>query len=205
MKTCSVTECTNKYRSIGLCSSHWKVFKKYGSATPICFCGELSHINGGNRGGSLLCKTHVLLERFWKNVEVKGEGDCWLWKGSTTAAGYGVIYWNSENTYAHRLSIQLDGRTIPDRFQACHTCDNPPCVNPKHLFAGSPQQNMNDKVAKNRQSRGETHPSAKLSDKEVSQIRDLFKNGVWQTDLAKTFNVDQSHISRIVYGLARRS
>jgi hypothetical protein len=205
MKSCIVTGCTNKYRSIGLCSSHWKVFKKYGSATPVCFCGELSHTNAGNRGGTLLCKTHALLERFWENVDVKGEEDCWLWNGSKTAAGYGVIYWSSDNTYAHRISIELDGRVIPARFHACHTCDNPPCVNPKHLFVGSPRDNMLDKVAKNRHTYGETHPAAKLTDKEVEQIRGLFKDGVWQTDLAKTFNVHQSHISRIVYGLIRRN
>jgi hypothetical protein len=181
------------------------VFKKYGSATPVCFCGELAQTNAGNKAFSLLCKKHTLLERFWENVDVKGKEDCWIWKGAKTGAGYGVMYWNEENTYAHRLSIELDGRSIPDRFHACHTCDNPPCVNPKHLFVGSPRDNMLDKVAKNRHVLGETHPAAKLTDKEVEQIRGLFKDGVWQTDLAKTFNVHQSHISRIVYGLIRRN
>ncbi len=205
MAKCSITGCQNKYRAIGFCSSHWKIFKKYGSATPVCFCGELAHTNAGNRAFSLLCKTHTLLERFWENVDVKGEDDCWEWKAAKTSAGYGVMYWNSENTYAHRLSLELDGKSIPDRFHACHSCDNPSCVNPKHLYAGSPQQNMNDKVSRNRQTKGETHPNAKLLDKDIENIRALFESGVWQTDLAKTFNVDQSHISRIVYGLTRRN
>jgi DNA-binding transcriptional regulator YiaG len=204
VKACSISGCPNKYRSIGLCSSHWKIFKKYGSAVPLCFCGELAQTNGGNRGASLLCKSHTLLERFWQNVDVKSDSECWEWNATKTAAGYGVLYWNNENTYAHRLSIEISGRTIPDGFHACHKCDNPSCVNPKHLFAGTAADNMKDKMSKNRQVYGEKHYNSKLSNHDIINIRKLLKQGVSQSDLALQFNVGQDHISRIENNLVRR-
>jgi hypothetical protein len=202
--SCSVTNCTNKYRAIGLCGSHWKIFKKYGSATPVCFCGELSQTNGGNRQGSQLCKRHTLLNRFWENVDVKSDEECWNWTAAKTTAGYGVIYWNSENTYAHRLSIEISGRTIPEGFHACHKCDNPSCVNPKHLFAGTAADNAKDKMSKNRQTYGEQHYNSKLSNYDIMNIRKLLKQGVSPSDLALQFNVGQTHISRIKNNLVRR-
>ena len=152
----------------------------------------------------MLCKTHALLERFWENVDVKGEEDCWLWNGSKTAAGYGVIYWSSDNTYAHRISIELDGRVIPARFHACHTCDNPPCVNPKHLFVGSPRDNMLDKVAKNRHTYGETHPAAKLTDNDVVKIRQLALENVILGDIAKQFKISVNYVSELVTNKKRK-
>ena len=163
----------------------------------MCFCGELSHTNGGNRGGSLLCKNHTLLERFWENVDVRGENDCWEWQASRTTAGYGVIYWNGENTYTHRLSLEFDNRPVSSRFHACHTCDNPPCVNPKHLFVGSPRGNMLDKVAKGRHTHGENHPHSKLSDLEISEIRRLVSENGIIVDIAKQFNVSRGYVTEL--------
>lgn len=192
-----ISGCDNKYRAIGFCGTHWKIYKKYGSATPTCFCGELSHVNAGNRGGSLLCKSHALLERFWENVDVKGEDECWEWTAAKTTAGYGVIYWNSENTYAHRLSLELDNRPIPARFHACHKCDNPPCVNPKHLFVGSPRENMLDKVSKGRHPKGENHYAAKLLDSEIAEMRKLVAENGIIVDIAKRFNVTSGYVVEV--------
>lgn len=203
--SCSVTGCENKYRAIGYCGTHWKIFKKYGTATPTCWCGELSQTFAGSYGGDVLCETHLFLKRFWENVDVKSEDECWEWLGSRTTAGYGVVYTEGKLHYTHRVSLQLDDREVPARHHACHTCDNPPCVNPAHLFVGTPMDNAQDKVSKDRHLYGEKHPHAKLSNEDVAKMRQLAKDGVWQSDLARQFNVDDSHVSNIVNNLVRRT
>ena len=203
-KACTVSGCENKYRSIGLCSSHWKINKKYGTPTPLCHCGEPAQTFAGNKGASLLCESHRLTARFWDYVDVKSDEECWEWTGSKTAANYGLMYWNGELEYAHRLSLEMDGRPVPSRWHACHTCDNPPCVNPGHLFVGTPHDNVKDKVQKRRHTFGENHPNAKLTNTDVLEIRKLASDGVWQADLARMYNVNQGHISTIVTGLKRR-
>jgi len=203
--TCIVTGCNGKYRAKGLCNTHWKINKTYGTPMPLCHCGEPAQTFAGNQGASKLCNDHTLLKRFWDNVDIKSDDECWEWQGSKTTAGYGLMWWNNELQYCHRLSIEFTGKQIPKRYHACHSCDNPSCVNPNHLFVGTPQDNINDKVFKGRHSFGENHPNARLSDNQVKEIRMLFEDGMWQTDIAKVFGVDSSHISRIVYGLVRRN
>jgi hypothetical protein len=205
MKQCCVTGCDNKYRAKGLCGTHWKINKAYGTPTPLCWCGEPAQTNGGRKGASLLCKSHNLTDRFWGYVEVKSDEECWEWQGSRTAANYGLLYWHNELQYAHRISLELDNRPVPDRWHACHTCDNPPCVNPKHLFPGTPHDNVKDKVSKSRHIFGEKHPNSKLSDTDVIEIRRLASEGVWQSDLARKYEVHPGHISVIVAGLKRRN
>lgn len=204
MKICSITGCENKYRSIGFCSGHWKINKKYGTPTPLCWCGELSQTNGGNQGASLLCKDHTLANRFWDNVELKGEDDCWEWTGSKTASGYGVLYVGKKLDYAHRFSLYLDGRPVPNRWHACHTCDNPSCVNPKHLFPGTPKDNVMDMVSKGRHTFGEKHLNSKLTDTDVLEIRKLACEGMFQSDIARMYGLNQAYVSKLVAGLGRR-
>lgn len=204
-KHCSITGCTNKYRAIGYCSSHWKTFKKYGTATPVCWCGELAQTFTGNYTPTNECPEHTTFRRFVENIQIKGPNDCWEWAGSKTSANYGLLYVNGKLEYAHRFSLELDGRPVPDRHHACHSCDNPPCVNPAHLFVGTPLDNTLDKVQKNRHTYGEKHPHSKLSNEDVATIRVLFEQGVWQADLARQFNVNSSHISNIVNNLVRRT
>jgi predicted XRE-type DNA-binding protein len=93
---------------------------------------------------------------------------------------------------------------------ACHTCDNPPCVNPAHLFLGDDAANCADKVAKNRQARtpphwGESSPNVKVNTEDVRQIRARYAaGGVSQRELGEEYGVTQSHISSIVRGACRR-
>lgn len=82
--------------------------------------------------------------------------DCWIWTGVRHQRGYGVVRMNGKSVRAPRLSLMLfrfEGREIPSEMQVLHTCDNPSCVNPEHLFLGTHADNMADKKAKNRQSR----------------------------------------------------
>ena len=90
-----------------------------------------------------------LLERFWEKVRVTD--DCWEWVGCIQGQGYGNFWVAGKYYRAHRLSYQMFNGLIVDRdVFVCHRCDNPRCVNPEHLFAGSAQDNTNDMMAKGR-------------------------------------------------------
>ncbi len=100
---------------------------------------------------------------------------------------------------AHRISYAIHHGSIPDGMIVCHNCDNPPCVNPGHLFLGTYKQNTADMMAKGRGALkyGEKHPSAKLKEEDVKEIFSL--SGILsQRELAKKFNVTQGLIERIL-------
>ncbi len=110
---------------------------------------------------------------------------------------------------AHRVSWRLAYGEIPAGLVLCHKCDNPSCVNPAHLFAGTQRDNINDMLAKRRSSkgksfekrRGENHGMAKLTRAQVDEIRALYAaGGVLHRELAVRFGVDRSTIGLITRG-----
>lgn len=115
-------------------------------------------------------------EDFWRFVEKIPGIDCWLWSGVTVRGGYGRFAFNRSKYRAHRFSWIISNGNIPDELQVLHRCDNPPCVNPAHLFLGTNKDNIADKVAKGRASRwaprGSDGSNAKLTDNQVLSIRD---------------------------------
>lgn len=93
-------------------------------------------------------------ESFWAKVK-KGVGpkQCWVWQGSRCRGGYAQIERDGKRILVHRYAYILTHGAVPDGLDVLHKCDNPPCVRPRHLFAGTHQDNMDDMVAKGRSRR----------------------------------------------------
>ena len=182
--TCSDQECTRLARVKGLCQMH------YGRAVRRA------------RGLRRLWRCSPE-ERFWYYTQ-QGEG-CWMWTGSVGSGRYGVVDLGSpegkrHSTAAHRFSWELHFGPIPDGVLVCHHCDNPPCVNPAHLFLGTIQENMDDRNNKMRHAHNERHGRAKLTLDQVQNIRLAFSTGVSKRSLSKQYGVVHSAIRSIIAG-----
>ena len=142
---------------------------------------------------------------FHSKVDRRGERECWKWLGATNKSGYGCFGWlNGRMILAHRFAYLQANGNLPKDKCVCHTCDNPICVNPSHLFAGSASDNWRDSHSKGRSStppvrRGESHYRSKLTAGHVMQIRRTYAmNKHSQRALARMFGVAQTTIGRIV-------
>jgi hypothetical protein len=144
---------------------------------------------------------------FWSR-KVVTESGCWEWNGGRHRDGYGALTFNREYWLAHRLAWRLTHGEIPADVLVCHRCDNPPCINPAHLFIGTHADNMADMKAKRRRrdrGTGEANGRAVLSAADVEAIRALYgrngRGGLTQLRLAERFGVRQTMISNVVRGL----
>ena len=144
-------------------------------------------------------------DRFWASVDVRGDDECWLWVGPAGGGGhpYGRLSIGNKLYRANRIALFLStGRDLEEGQFACHHCDNPPCCNPKHLFAGTQRENLLDASQKRRTHRwngtrrGERNSNARLSASDVSAIRSLIGK-VQGIELAARFGCSPTTISRI--------
>lgn len=138
-------------------------------------------------------------ERFWRRVN-KTE-TCWLWTGTTSRGGYGMINFGEKIRTAHRVSWEIANGPIPkgDGYHGTcvlHRCDNPPCVNPDHLFLGTVADNNRDREQKDRgnQPKGKANGWAKLTEDQVLDIRD---GGGTTKEAGERHGVAQAHVSKI--------
>ena len=166
--------------------------------------------------------TPEIVEQFWDRVTVAGPDDCWLWTGSIDRKMYGRFWIPRRHFIAHRVSWAIaNGGEWPE-LNVCHTCDNPPCVNPAHLFLGTTKDNVHDMIRKGRDGcltnpagkarglkngkharpdripRGEAHHFTPLTEKNVLDIRARHGSGERLTDLGREFGVTIQAISAIV-------
>ena len=146
--------------------------------------------------------------RFWANVVVprvdaQPGKDCWVWKGCRNAKGYGSFRLRAgQNPFpAHRASFSLFCGEIPEGVHVLHSCDNPPCVRPSHLFLGTNADNIRDREEKGRGVRlsGDANAATKISDSDAVKIKQAFSLGWKQRDLAQAYGVSQFAIWFIIH------
>lgn len=95
--------------------------------------------------------TDAQIKHFWEKVTKVGDDDCWLWTGAKIHNGYGQCLVGKKLMVAHRFIYQfINQKVLPKDIYVCHKCDVRNCVNPKHLFEGTHQDNMDDGKAKKR-------------------------------------------------------
>lgn len=123
--------------------------------------------------------------RFYQKFEVKPSG-CWEWTACSN--GYGRFSIFGHTRYAHVVSWFLHKGSWP-KMLVCHSCDNPICVNPDHLFEGSDQDNLHDAAQKGRMGRPHT-----LSKEQREEIRNLHKSGLSHRKIASIFNTSQATV-----------
>ena len=138
-------------------------------------------------------------ERFWNRVKIGDPNSCWEWQGKTIKDGYGAFHFQGKRVIASRFVWILTYGEIPKGMYVLHKCDNPSCVNPRHLFLGTQKDNMRDASLKLRKS-GPHNGRTKLSWPQVDTIRILLERG-WSTCcLAKLFGVNYKTVWQIREG-----
>ena len=133
-------------------------------------------------------------ERFWSKVSEPDANGCRNWLAYCSKKGYGQFRLNDEIKKAHRVAYELIKGLIPEGLHILHSCDNPKCVNPEHLSIGTNNDNVKDKMNKNRQLKGIQFPQSKLTEAQVLEIRASDKT---TRVLAKIYNVGKTTIADI--------
>ena len=144
------------------------------------------------------------VDRFWKKVKMLSNG-CWEWQAATKkkrGEGHAIFSFKNVHYGANRIAYYLYYLVDPMELYVLHRCDNPPCVNPFHLFLGTAKDNTQDMLAKGRQGFwdcvGEKNPAAKVGVAEVRIIRQKAAAGQYQRSIAKEFGITQSAVHLIV-------
>lgn len=141
-----------------------------------------------------------IVERFMAKVDRSGgEESCWIWTARKTPQGYGRFSVKGVSSLAHRVSFEIHTGVVAVGLCVLHRCDNPSCVNPKHLWVGTNFENVQDKVSKGRHhnSAGMANGNRKLSESDVIEIRALVAQGVKRSEIAAKFGIVASYVNAI--------
>lgn len=130
----------------------------------------------------------------------KGDG-CWNWNAAKGSKGYGHFWLRGRPRPASQASYLLYCGPIEDGLFVLHRCDNRLCVNPDHLFLGTVQDNTADMVSKNRQAKGEASAHAKLTEKQVRQIREDSRS---QRKIGEAYGISHTQVGQIKAGTSWR-
>lgn len=159
-----------------------------------------------------------MIAEFWSKVDTTGGPDaCWPWKGWIDRDGYGLFAFAGTYFRAHRIACFLfDIEAFNRHLLVCHSCDNPGCCNPKHLWQGTIADNNQDKKDKGRSGtdgdknwsqrcpecrRGVNNGNAKLTERDVKSIRKRYASGgISMAALAEEYNLSPFPIRAIVTG-----
>jgi hypothetical protein len=166
--------------------------------------------------------------RYWAKVNKTDPSGCWMWSGLKSKEGYGRFYFERRRFFAHRISWFWHFGAIPDEVLICHTCDQPSCVRPDHLWVGNDTANIADRHRKGRTASGDRHGSrihpervprgerngsvtcpesrprgegcylSKLIDNDIREIRRLSASGLSYPSIAVRYNVTPENIGAIV-------
>ena len=193
-KKCQVEGCQTKRYNKGYCAKHYQRVKTHGDHTIV-----------KNRSHAV----YDSLEDFLLKNSKKETAGCWVWTAGKGRRGYGSAGsspWGRrfKTSPAHRLSYICYKGEIPKGLFVCHTCDNPPCINPEHLFLGTHRDNMKDMYKKQRDNHpgGESSHKAKLTKEEAIYIlKNMETISAWE--LSTKFNVSRQTIQNIWHGITK--
>ena len=146
-----------------------------------------------------------MAERFWEKVDRGGDG-CWEWQGQRSRWGYGYFVFKGRRRHAHRISWELANGDPPGNLFVCHTCDNPPCVRPDHLFLGTALDNNRDRAAKGRTALnpfpGEDNGRAVLTEVDVREARARHaRTGESFATIAREYRVSEAAMRFAIRGI----
>lgn len=156
----------------------------------------------GPESGAGLRREMFDADDFWKRVHHDAEDRCWYWAGGHKEAGYGTYYANGRSNAAHRVAYALHAGALAPGMTVRHKCDNPPCVNPNHLVAGTQTQNVQDRDERSRRQapRGVRNGHSKVNDDRVREIVTAVALGESQVAVARRLGIEKSTVGKIVRG-----
>jgi hypothetical protein len=145
----------------------------------------------------------VVKHRFWIKVSKKGPYECWPWTASTDGGGYGRFRYKGQNRGSHQMAYQIEHGEYDRSKDVCHSCDNPPCCNPNHLFLGTTKDNISDCVKKGRRASfvGENNPMAMLTKDQVIKARARVSEGCTMATIAREYGVGHHVVRMAVKGI----
>lgn len=191
---CKIEGCDHdRYRSYKLCLNHLVYWNKYKT-----FEGYDSHRN------------QKKLDLIYKKITLDDVSGCFVWSGNKNKNGYGLIKYKGKRWLAHRLVYFLTHDHHPGELFVCHSCDRPICINPMHLWLGTPEDNTHDMINKGRQdyltnkARGVKCHKHKLNKEQVILIRDLISKGNSVKEIAKQFAINFPIVERIKKNISYR-